>query len=1088
MLEKIPDTNSIQEPIYSDFYTEKVIILKPEAESLTQNGDAIRQALLFNNAVGCVGGYYDDELSIIFMTKFFMYNLNYDYEEFMKNTGGSFKKLIHHDDLHLFEPETFHSNSGENMFRMIMSDGTPIYVTTFQLESTDRNGIPIWVMAVRIGWDMQNLEFVNGVIQSGIWYIDFNPDSTIQKVNWSHKFRNMLGFSSTEDFPNEIEAWENRLHPEEHDKVISQLFAAAKDKTNKTRYDIEHRLKNNQGIYRWYRTGAEKINRRIDGTPSRMVGIFVDIDDEYRTRQENDKYSAIHKAYSKSNLCEFYIDLHDDTFESLKPDAFFLENQADISSWDELVSSYVENHIEKESRNAIKLLFDRSYIREELQTNNGELSAECRAEYNGNTYWIRNTVIPGDNDQNGIPRHAIIFLRDVTNSRLAEENLHRLAKDNKEMDLLLHGMVRMINRYVVCDFHKNSYMLIDRSKSKTIKKSGTYDEMVAELSRFFKPISDTDTIPKLFSREAMRNNLQNEADVYSFEYCTRDESMYKSLSAIPLEFKNGSLSRVLLMVQDVTNAKKKEHEARNALRDAFLSASRANEAKTVFMSNMSHDIRTPMNAIIGMTAIAGANIDDKNRVLDCLGKITQSSRHLLSLINEVLDMNQIERGSISLAEEEFKLPELIDDLITMVKPGVELHRHKLSVIVSDINHEAVVGDKARIQQIFVNIVGNAIKYTPDGGKINIKISEKPTNTNTACYEFIVEDNGIGMSKEFQKIIFEPFARADNDRTSKIPGTGLGMPITKNIISMMNGDIKVESEPDKGSRFTITMFLRIQESEMTDAMELAHLPVLVADDDRECCEAAVHTLSEIGMDGEYVLSGQEAVERTVERHESNSDFFAVILDWKMPGMDGIETTREIRRRVGSNIPIIVFTAYDCSEIEQAARDAGVDAFITKPLFRSRLLSLFKGIISGVTRNFPSITNDIHYLEKSDHSGKRILLVEDNDLNREIAQELIEMTGAKTECAENGQIAVDMIMEKGSHYYDIVFMDIQMPVMNGYEATKVIRSIPGCDKLPIIAMTANAFAEDVILAKKSGMNEHIAKPLELKRMSEVLDRWL
>lgn len=539
---------------------------------------------------------------------------------------------------------------------------------------------------------------------------------------------------------------------------------------------------------------------------------------------------------------------------------------------------------------------------------------------------------------------------------------------------------------------------------------------------------------------------------------------------------------------DVSQEKKAEIESHKALKDAYRAAENASRAKTEFLSNMSHDIRTPMNAIVGLTAIAGANIESQDRVVECLGKITKSSRHLLGLINEVLDMARIESGRISLAEEDFSLPELVDNLLTITKPAIDEHKHQLEVHIEHIEHEAVCGDSLRIQQVFVNLMSNAVKYTPDGGKITLTIKEKPNGfSELGCYEFSIEDNGIGMTPEFQKIMFEPFSRADDHRTTKVQGTGLGMAIARNIVNLMNGDIQVESAPNKGTKITVTVYLKLQKNEKEQEKELLDLPVLVVDDDKTCCESTVATLQEIGIAGEWVLTGKEAVERCYARHETNSDYFAVILDWKMPEMDGIATARKIRERVGEDVTIIILTSFDFSEIEEEARAAGVNAFMAKPLFRSRLTATLRQFTSGKKEE-----NARNYLEdfaKENYAGKRILLVEDNELNREIATEIIGMTGVTIDSAENGKIAVEKVMEAPEKWYDLIFMDIQMPIMNGYEATAAIRALAGSrGKVPIIAMTANAFAEDVQLAKNTGMNEHIAKPLDLNKLNDVLKQWL
>ena len=504
---------------------------------------------------------------------------------------------------------------------------------------------------------------------------------------------------------------------------------------------------------------------------------------------------------------------------------------------------------------------------------------------------------------------------------------------------------------------------------------------------------------------------------------------------------------------------------------------------------MSHDIRTPMNAIIGMTAIAGTHINDSEKVKDCLAKITKSSRHLLGLINEILDMSRIESGKITLTEEEFSLSELIDNMLTMVMPGIEEKGHRLNVRIPDIKHEAVVGDSLRIQQIFVNIMSNAIKYTPNGGNINITISEKSTNkAKIGCYEFIVEDNGIGISKEFQKEIFKPFTRENSKETAKIQGTGLGMAITNNIVKMMNGNIKVESEKGNGSKFIVDIFLKLQNSNDISVDEFVNLPVLVVDDDEMCCVSAVEVLNDIGIDAKWVTSGKQAIDVTIEKHNSGEDFFTIILDWKMPEMDGIETARQIRKNIGRDVPIIVLSAYDCSEIEEEAKNVGIDEFISKPLFKSKLTKLFKELVE--VEHIEQEKDPVEQISKLDYSDKRILVAEDNEINREIAVEIIKMTGAKTEEADNGKMAVDMVINSKLYYYDMILMDIQMPFMNGYEAATAIRALNRKDTatIPIIATTANAFAEDVVLSKSSGMNEHIAKPIDITILKDVLRRWL
>ena len=536
---------------------------------------------------------------------------------------------------------------------------------------------------------------------------------------------------------------------------------------------------------------------------------------------------------------------------------------------------------------------------------------------------------------------------------------------------------------------------------------------------------------------------------------------------------------------------KKEKKQEAALREAYYAAESASKAKTDFLSSMSHDIRTPMNGIIGMTAIAASHLDDKERVKDSLEKITKASRHLLSLINEVLDMNKIESGKVQLAEDEFNLSDLIENLINMTSSQITEHNHTLNVNVSGVQHENVIGDSLRIQKIFTNLMGNAVKFTPDGGRIRLTISERPSRQEkVGCYEFVFEDNGIGMSEEFMDHIFEPFTRAEDGSERRTQGTGLGMTISRNIARMMGGDIKVESTLGVGSIFTVTIYLKLQDKNENLEKRFVDLDVLVADDDELSLESSLDILSSMGMKVEGVNNGKDAVEKVVSRHSEGLDFFAAMLDWKMPGMDGIEATRKIRQKVGNDVPIIIISAYDWSEIEEDAKRAGANAFIGKPLFKSRLEKTFSSILGKEEEKPVDKYISLSDLEALKLQGKRALVVEDNDLNMEIACEILKTTGMSIETAIDGIEAVDLITSSPDGYYDIVFMDIQMPKMNGYDATRAIRAQnrPYLKQVPIIAMTANAFAEDVQAARTVGMNWHISKPLELHALKSVLERFI
>ena len=1045
---------------------------------------AMQETIYHNGGVGTITGYYDAELSILSVSDLLLHNLNHSYESLMEQTKGSLKNLFYKKDAAFLDNARFRQLQGEGEGRILTADGSPVYVRLYKKDAVDTDGTPIWILSVQMNWAYENLALVNESIHSALWYFECNENDEIVHANWSHAFRQLLGYHDILDFPNKLDSWSNLLHPEDYNRVMQLLLETIADKTNTTKYNVEYRLKMQDGQYQWFRASAEVI-RRLDGSANRIAGIISNIDAEKRSRMQAQRAAAFHRAFTSANLCEYYVNLEKNTFDAFKVEPSLMTAFEQNHTWDGLVRFFVDNYVVEEDKKSVTDFYNRAYITEKLKGLETELRQECRIVLDGEERWVSNVVMRGEIEDS---EYAMIFLRDITESKAETARRMQMASDNASMDLLIKSMVRLLDRFVVCDLENDRYRFYNLQGDMIYAPTGAYHDFVEQVAAKYKTLEPLDALAALFSPENIRKNLQDENDIYKFEYCSMDENTYKIASIIPLEWDGTKLVKALLASMDVSQEKKAEIESHKALKDAYRAAENASCAKTEFLSNMSHDIRTPMNAIVGLTAIAGANIESQDRVVECLGKITKSSRHLLGLINEVLDMARIESGRISLAEEDFSLPELVDNLLTLTKPAIDEHHHQLEVHVEHIEHEAVCGDSLRIQQVFVNLMSNAVKYTPDGGNITLTIKEKPNGfSELGCYEFSIEDNGIGMTPEFQKIMFEPFSRADDHRTTKVQGTGLGMAIARNIVNLMNGDIQVESAPNKGTKITVTVYLKLQENEKEQEKELLDLPVLVVDDDKTCCESTVATLQEIGIAGEWVLTGKEAVECCAARHKTGRDYFAVILDWKMPEIDGIATARKIRERVGEDVTIIILTSFDFSEIEEEARAAGVNAFMAKPLFRSRLTATLRQFTSGKKEE-----NARNYLEdfaKENYAGKRILLVEDNELNREIATEIIGMTGVTIDSAENGKIAVEKVMEAPEKWYDLIFMDIQMPIMNGYEATAAIRSLAGSrGKVPIIAMTANAFAEDVQLAKNTGMNEHIAKPLDLNKLNDVLKQWL
>lgn len=522
-----------------------------------------------------------------------------------------------------------------------------------------------------------------------------------------------------------------------------------------------------------------------------------------------------------------------------------------------------------------------------------------------------------------------------------------------------------------------------------------------------------------------------------------------------------------------------------ALKDAENEANRANKAKSEFLSNMSHDIRTPMNGIVGMTTIALSNIEDTQKVQECLRKISLSSRHLLGLINDVLDMSKIESGKLSLNLDKISLRDTMENIVNIVQQQIKARAQHFDVFIQEITCEEVYCDSVRLNQVLINLLSNAMKFTPEGGRINVYLRQEPSPVGEdfiRCH-FRVKDNGIGMDPEFQKTIFDTFTRARDSQVHKIEGTGLGMAITKAIVDAMKGSIELTSALGEGSEFHITLDLEkalVQEEDML----LPPWKILVVDNNEELCCSTVSTLKEMGAEAEYVLSGEAAVAMVEKCREEDNAYQIILLDWKMPGMDGMQTACAIRERVGDNVAILIISAYDWSDIEEEARKAGVQGFISKPLFRSNLYLALSRYLGG-----ESVEEKAPEAEQMQFTDKRILLAEDNDLNWEIAQELLSEAGFELERAENGQICVDMFEKSEAGYYDIVLMDIRMPVMNGYEAAKAIRALERADAgLPIIAMTADAFSDDIQRCLACGMNAHIAKPIDVGQVMQQMEKYL
>ena len=818
----------------------------------------------------------------------------------------------------------------------------------------------------------------------------------------------------------------------------------------------------------------------IDGSVMGTVGVAIDVTQERAYEQEIIQKNRTLETIFNNIECGVM-------YHSVDGSKIISVNQAalDILGYDSL-DEMAENGFDMIASSVMEE--DREELLENirgLQEEGDSVSVEYRVRRKDGAirYVMGNVKLMRENDELRYQR----FVLDCTDRKLQEEENER-----QQMELV---QALSIDYKVVCFFDLETGIgkplrveEASRQFRESFAKELSFEESMDFYIEKYVCEEDREMVRQATSREEIEKGLSEGKQYHvNFRTIRRGQPEYYQMKIVRAGIRNGRGS-IVLGIRSVDKEIRNEMEQRGLLKDALMQANRASKAKSVFLSNMSHDIRTPMNAIVGFTSLAMKHIDNRERMEEYLKKIMTSGNHLLSLINDVLDMSRIESGKIRLDEKACSLPEILHSICNIVQADVHAKQLELHIDTLDIRNEDIYCDKLRLNQVLLNLLGNAVKYTGAGGAINMRITEKAgAPDGFAQYEFSIKDNGVGMSDEFVEHIFEPFEREKNSTTSGIQGTGLGMAITKNIVDMMNGTIEVESELGVGSTFTVSFVFRTRKDEKEEQAipELKNCRALVVDDDFNTCDSVSYMLGQIGLRAEWTLSGKEAVLRTKQASMRKDGYLVYIIDWLLPDMNGIEVTRRVRQVMGDNVPVIVLTAYDWSEIEEEAKEAGVTAFCSKPLFMSELRKCLRTVIGAEEQ-----------VEEEKEGGAvqfkagRILLAEDNELNQEIAVEILGGAGFTTEVAENGKIAVEMLQRSDPGYYQLVLMDVQMPVMSGYEAVREIRQLENqrLADIPVIAMTANAFEEDKQEALRNGMDGHIAKPINIELLFTTLNKVL
>lgn len=1029
---------------------------------------------------GMMGGYIEEGFPFYFINKRMLEHLDYaGEEEFVADIGGMVSNCMHPDDRAMVDAAVAGqiSECGEYTveYRIKKRDGSYIWVHDLGREVTAENGKPA-IISVCIDITAQKKA------QAEIMHLYNNVPGAVFRVRCDDNFSvadandglyEFLGYTRDEFLAlgNQMAAV---VYPGDLDAVREKLMA---DQGRGDTIRDEHRIICKDGSIKWISLKAQ-LMPGDDGKPY-FYGVFVDITDEKLARSRVRKLYEKELAYfaqaaSAEGSIQGRVNVTQNKVESYHSTAAAAIAQKG-DSYDQAIRNLADSASDAGYGGRLRAALEREYVLKSFAAGKTNLQFEfLRKRKDGRSFWGRTNFRFYKNPENG-DVIAFFYTIDVTEQKIQEQLLSKVT----ELDYEIISDIDIRNdTYHVVSFHpgtegmmpeKGRFWAEAREIAATSMEEGEGREYLAKLDVAY-----------------MQHEL-DEHGSYNFMAKTRDEYGVPRVKRFQVFYISRELGRVCIARTDVTDIIRQEHQQREALTAALAAAEQANAAKTDFLSRMSHEIRTPMNAIIGMSTIAAQAVGNDEQVAECISKIGISSRFLLSLINDILDMSRIESGKILLKNEKIPMEDFLNGLNTICYSQAAAKSVDFECIADPMLDDFYIGDAMKLQQVLLNILSNAVKFTGEGGKVSFSVGLHRKIKNCAELRFVINDNGIGISESFLQHMFEPFSQESMGTTALYGGTGLGLSISKSIVDMMGGKITVRSIKGIGSEFTVDIQLGITDEELLRRSRKKAIPnfstlkTLVVDDDVCVCESAVVTLKEMGITAEWTDSGRKAIERIQELWEAGKYFDMILIDWKMPDMDGIETARRIRAIIGPEVTIIIMTAYDWAAIEHEAKLAGVNLLMSKPMFKSSLISAFSKAL-GEKEEIKEEDTPVIF----DFNGRRILLAEDNAINTEVALAVLESKGFTVDTAENGLRAIEMFGKSKKGFYDAILMDIRMPQMDGLTAADNIRHMTNGDArtIPIIAMTANAFDDDIEKSKAAGMNAHLSKPIEPERLFQVL----